>query len=192
MTSADGPLAGLRASFDMAERFAREVSEFRSNVPVPAYNQLRYAGYHLLKALDDRGRVVDEAQVEKAVGHCERAMYDAAEAGLIQVVRELVLFRLEYRSIRVSEVVPTYSEMLVRARRAQALVVEGRNRRGSVEQHVQRYMEAFRILAEDLELLNASRDDLNAVRTRRIVETRRFWTRLAVIAAVPIVLALLF
>lgn len=87
---------------------------------------------------------------------------------------------------------PTYSEMLVRARRAQALVVEGRNRRGSVEQHVQRYMEAFRILAEDLELLNASRDDLNAVRTRRIVETRRFWTRLAVIAAVPIVLALLF
>lgn len=87
---------------------------------------------------------------------------------------------------------PTYSEMLVRARRAQALVVEGRNRRGSVEQHVQRYMEAFRILAEDLELLNASRDDLNAVRTRRIVETRQFWTRLAVIAAVPIVLALLF
>lgn len=102
MTPVGRPLTRLRAAFNEAEGFAREVGELRSNVPVPAYNQLRYAGYHLLKALDDDAQVVNEPEINKAVGHCERAMYDAAEAGIIQALRELAAFRYEYRFLNIS------------------------------------------------------------------------------------------
>lgn len=74
-------LQELRRLYETADGFAREVGEFRSEVPIPAHNELRYAGHHLLQSLDNDGTVADEDQLRKARNHCERAMYEAAEAG---------------------------------------------------------------------------------------------------------------
>ena len=40
-----------RDLYDKADSFAREVWQFRGTVALPAHNQLRYAGHHLLKSL---------------------------------------------------------------------------------------------------------------------------------------------
>ena len=56
----------LRQLYETADSFAREVGELRSEVPIPAHNELRYAGHHLLQSLDDEGTVVDEDLFRKA------------------------------------------------------------------------------------------------------------------------------
>lgn len=48
---------------------------------IAAINQLRYAGRHLLDALHEGNEHDQYESVRKAVGHCHRACYDAAEAG---------------------------------------------------------------------------------------------------------------
>lgn len=52
-------------------------------------------------------------------------------------------------------------------------------------------MTAFRELADDLDVLDASRDSLNAERRQQTIETRRFWIRTAAILAGPITVALI-
>ena len=42
-------ISELTESYDTADRFTREVAQFRSAVAVPANNELRYAGHHRAK-----------------------------------------------------------------------------------------------------------------------------------------------
>lgn len=188
MTLDEGLLAGLRASFDLAEKFGREVSGLRDDIPVPAYNQLRYAGYHLLRAFDDNAVVIDESQIKKAIGHCERAMYDAAEAGILQAIKEIADFRREYAPMDISAHMPEFGSIRRRARAAQSLIIEGRNNRGTIEEHVAEYMETFRALAKDIDLMEDRRDGLNAVRAEKITEARRFWITIAVMVSAPLII----
>jgi NTP pyrophosphatase (non-canonical NTP hydrolase) len=141
----------LRQLYETADRFAREVGELRSEVPIPAHNELRYAGHHLLQSLNDDGVVADEDQFRKAKNHCERAMYEAAEAGIMQVLEETAEFRRAYnKSIFVLEVMPDFRERLLKARSAQKLIIRGRADRESAEKHAAQYMEAFRDLSDSL------------------------------------------
>ena len=75
-------ISELTESYDTADRFTRDVAQFRSAVAVPANNELRYAGHHLLQALDGQEQVTKPEGLRKAKNHCERAMYDAAQAGI--------------------------------------------------------------------------------------------------------------
>ena len=100
----------LRQLYETADSFAREVGELRSDVPIPAHNELRYAGYHLLQSLDDEGTVVDEDLFRKAKNHCERAMYEAAEAGIMHALEVIEEFRQAYKTIAMGAVVPGYYE----------------------------------------------------------------------------------
>ncbi len=72
----------IRRLYDQADSLAREVGELRSEVQIPAINELRYAGHDVLLAITDDGAVDIEA-FGKAKSHCERAMYEAAEAGIM-------------------------------------------------------------------------------------------------------------
>ena len=180
MTDDPGLVARLRALYDEAECFARRVGEFRSTVPIPAHNELRYAGYHLLKGLGDDGQVVDAAEIERAIQHCKRAMYEAAEAGILQAIQEFKEFRLEYKGIVIGTTVDSYTQMRVRANRARDLVIKGRNDRDSVVAQVKEYMDAFQGLSDDIDILNASREDLNTQREKDVRASRRFWVTIVV------------
>ena len=155
-------ISGLRELYERADCFAREVGETRYEVPIPAHNELRYAGHHLLQSLDDDGTADDEEQLRKARNHCERAMYEAAEAGIMHVLEAIGEFQRAYKSIVVSEVVPDYRERIRRVRAAQKFIVRGRADRGSIDEHASDIMRIFRDLNDSLEVLDASRDDLNA------------------------------
>ena len=87
----------LRNLYETADSFAREVSEFRSEVSIPVHNELRYAGHHLLQSIDDGGTIVEGGQFSRAKRHCERAMYEAAEAGIMSALDEIAAFRNRIR-----------------------------------------------------------------------------------------------
>ena len=50
-------ISELTESYETADRFTREVAQFRSTVATPASNELRYAGHHLLQALDGQEQI---------------------------------------------------------------------------------------------------------------------------------------
>ena len=164
----------FREIYETADRFAREVGAMRSEVAIPANNELRYSGHHLLQSINEDGTVQSEDHLRKARGHCERAMYEAAEAGIIASLERINAFREDYKDLVVSEVVTDYSEILAASNRANGSLVPGRADRTTVVEHVSKYMETFRLLVKNLERLDASRDDLNAKRRVLAVSHRRF------------------
>ncbi|MYN67234.1 MAG: hypothetical protein F4X11_19760 [Acidobacteria bacterium] len=168
----------LTESYETADRFTREVAQFRSAVAVPANNELRYAGHHLLQALDGQKQISKPDELRKAKNHCERAMYDAAEAGILYAIDEIGRFQDDYNDVVVSRVVRDYPNIRALAIGAQATLAQGRGSRASVQQQTTEYMELFRQLRDAVRVLDGSRDDLNAMidedRAKEQSESRRF------------------
>lgn len=173
-----GGVAELRRLYETADGFAREIAEFRVEIPIPAHNELRYAGHHFLQAISDDVELVDEEQLRRAKNHCERAMYEAAEAGILSALDSIRTFRLDYKDVVVGDVVGGYTEKLVSAKRAQDLLARGRVDRASAVARVSEYMSTFRELRAAVETLEAARDDVNARIMVQVRETRRFTLQL--------------
>ena len=127
----DPRIVEIRRLYDEADSLAREVGELRSEVQIPAINELRYAGHHALQAITDDG-AVDIEVLASAKSHCERAMYEAAEAGIMFCLDAMKDFRKTYRDLVISEVIADYPSRLARVQTALDLVVKGRSGRTSV------------------------------------------------------------
>lgn len=166
-TENDSPysISGLRTLYDTAD------------VSIPAHNELRYAGHHLLQALDDSGTISSNEQLRRAVSHCERAMYEAAEAGIISTLESINRFREDYKNIVVKDIVDNYSSILREAGKARDLLASGRSGQMSSSERASGYMETFRQLRDASEMLEASRDDLNAKVAEQVRDSRRFFVR---------------
>lgn len=157
--------AEIQDLYDTAERFIKEVELCRESVPFPAINQLRYAGHHLLKGLvsgDSQG-LTDE--LGDVTDHCHRAMYEAADAGLIYLFRLLQKFRTDFKDVSITTVVPEYTAILLTAREAKELLFQGRLKRKSPKEQVEQYMAKFRELRAGTDKLEASRDELNKLKS---------------------------
>ena len=173
-------LAHYRQLYEAADTFAREVAEFRHAIAIPAHNELRYAGHHLLQALGDSGQVADEEQLRRACSHCERAMYEAAEAGIISLLESIAQFQKDFKDIVVAEVVPTYGDCKAMARKARDLLTRGRSKGVAAAETTAEYMHAFRELREASDQLEDARDDLNAKLADQKRGARRFFVTTAV------------
>ena len=103
-------------------------------------------------------------------------MYEAAEAGIMFCVDSFKSFERDYKDMVISEVIHDWHQRRVRVQRALDLIIKGRSGRKSVEDHVDAYMEEFRVVREILQLCDASRDDLNVKRRREVRDQRKFVT----------------
>ena len=175
----------IKHLFDLAEKYIKDVELLRSDVQMPAINELRYAGHHILKAIDEDGNVSDD-DIASAKSHCHRAMYEATEAGIMFCLDEIRAFEEVYDDLVIGNVIDNYHELLARAQEAKDLVVVGRADRESVVLHVEQYMEKFSSVREVLNVLKVSRNDLNAMRAqaeeagrRAAAAKRRDYVRLA-------------
>ena len=174
MPTALQSISELAAAYKIADKSAREVAQFRSAVAVPAINELRYAGHHLLLSLDGTAPVLKPDDIRKATNHCERAMYDAAEAGIIFAIEEIACFQIDYKNVVVSRVVTDYPEIRGLAIRAQETLAQGRDARESAQTQASEYMDLFRSLRDAVHRLNGARDDLNAMLKKDAEDDRRF------------------
>ena len=67
----------LEEAYREAEEAIRRVEVCAKRIPVPAVNEMRYAGYHALKYLTTEEGKEKSREWEKAIDHCHRAYYDA-------------------------------------------------------------------------------------------------------------------
>ena len=79
---------------------------------IPAINQLRYAGQHMLEACNSVDIEYQKIQINKAKNHCKRAIYDATEVGIFIVKQEFEEFKKKYADIVIGETVGKYSDYL--------------------------------------------------------------------------------
>ena len=164
----------LQKRFAEAESFIKEVELCGPELPVPAINELRYAGHHLLKALV----ISDQDEFRKELGevedHCHRAMYEASEAGITYLIRLLKQFDRDYKDVVVSNTIPSVLEIRKLGAQAAAKLSRGRLNRQSPTAQVQGYMEMFKELKDGVEILEANRDELNKVKEKEVRDSRRF------------------
>ncbi|GBE37820.1 hypothetical protein BMS3Bbin08_00417 [bacterium BMS3Bbin08] len=87
--------ADAESALKLVERVAEEVT-------IPTINQLRYAGQHLTRFISAN----DKEELRKAANHCQRAMYDAYETGIIYFINEINNFGKDYRKTVISKILP--------------------------------------------------------------------------------------
>lgn len=185
----------LRATYKAADEFARQVAEFRSEIAIPAHNELRYAGYHLLLALADDGGVANAAQVGRAVAHCERAQYEAAEAGISCALDFIEQFQKDYKEIRIGDVVQDYQEIIKTERNARNLLTRTRSTKPSDDRgelpDPRAYMEMFEKLRDVCEALEDAREELNKTIGDKVRDSQKFliWLAFAIFGAIGVIVS---
>lgn len=180
-------IASVRSEYERADCFCAEVQSFRGQAGIPAINELRNAGKHLLDAVDDSGNVVSQTDLDSALGHSRRAAYEAYEAGILTALEIIAKFKKDYSLISVSQIMPRYSEIMQQALAAQKAVEAGRRRDFRRDADHSDRMDAFRSLREACEYLDANREEAN-----KLVSKERTSGRTSVILLVLAVLGLVF
>jgi hypothetical protein len=108
----DVTLASYREAFDRADQFCRDVQNFVDEAGIPAMNELRYAGFHLLAAIGDDGSLVSKAELVRAYNHAQRASYEAGEAGVLCALDRIKKFKDDYETVPVTPVIPGWIDIL--------------------------------------------------------------------------------
>ena len=90
---------------------------------VPSINELRYAGKHLLNAIETDDEAERAEHYVKAERHCIRAKYDAKESIVITLLEYLADFQDEgYSRKEIERYLPDWSECLANACAAQKIL----------------------------------------------------------------------
>lgn len=113
----------ISSLFTYAEQKIKKIEYFADGVSFPAVNQLRYVAFHLLRAEQLRNGDEDlnkdelHDELKKAKNHCQRAIYDANEAGVVYYLERIRKFKEDYESETISDIVPNYISYLVKAKK---------------------------------------------------------------------------
>lgn len=67
--------------YNTAESDLKNIGRVEQELLITAVNQLRYAGQHLLRALDSDDVDRIRSELDAAKRHCQRAIYDVNDSG---------------------------------------------------------------------------------------------------------------
>lgn len=95
-------------SFEKADGIIKEVKIFTTNEVIPAVLHLRYAGWHLVKFLNDK----KEKHLYEAKTHSENAVLESYRYGIFFCFEAADKFRNEYGRYILPHIVPDYSEKM--------------------------------------------------------------------------------
>lgn len=144
-----------------AEHRIKRTERFNSKLTVPAVNELRYAGYHLLEALSATDPNTAEEALKKAGRHCQRATYDAVESEVMLHLEKIRLFQEDYRNITIDLNGYDYPAIRRAAREANNLINAAKNDDETKDQHYEKLVSHCDHLANDVGTLEDMRDELN-------------------------------
>jgi len=117
-------IKALVTLFDKAEDKVKEIEQLDREISIPSINELRYVGYHLARLFcEEQPEKIDE-QIKKAQQHCQRAIYDAHEIGIIYMLEQIKAFKERYIDFPdfVIEVIPDYTDSLRLAQSAATFI----------------------------------------------------------------------
>lgn len=174
------------AAYDRADALCKRVQLFREEAGIPAINEIRYAGYHLRQSINKDGFVADQDQLRRAKSHAQRACYEAAEAGLVLALKEINLFRQNYKDVIVTGDVKDYIQIITIAEEAKKRLGAKRQLGDGQQLDHTRHEELFEYLSSAAEMLHAARPEIN----KRMHETRTVAKRWKITTAIAICAAL--
>lgn len=181
-------LSEIRAAYEAADLLCREVQAFVDEAGIPAINEMRYAGHHLMSALGNDGSLENPDNLTKAHNHVQRACYEACEAGILFALDRIRIFKDQYQTIVVTDVLSGYPEILKTSqdalKRVSVARAAGRNRNSDHSELI----DLFRKLAGHCRDLDLARPELNKVVAKERRDTRRFIiaTTLSILAIVAV------
>lgn len=92
--------------FQQLEPLQKETELVAKGLDAAALNETRNATYHLLIALCDVTKC--EKEIEKAINHAKRAIYDCHEAILLNELEKFRVFKEDYKDVVITDVIPDY------------------------------------------------------------------------------------
>lgn len=168
--------------FRSAEQTIKLVENLSEGIIFPAVNQLRYAGQHLLKSDCIDKPDLKEEHLKKAKYHCQRAIYDASEMGIIHYLGKIRIFNDDYKQVVITEILPSYPDILTKAKKASDFIIKNPNKRVHDDETINKidadYKESEKLLKEleeSVDLLEIIRPELN-----KKIERNRFFIFIAI------------
>jgi hypothetical protein len=156
----------LRLEYERAELFNAEVQAFTKEAGIPANNELRYAGYHLLSSTADG--VDEKYELIRSINHCKRASYEAGEAGVLIAYDLIGIFKEEFNGVQISSVIPNWVKIQEECDACMDALVASREKGDDRFQDYEVHKESFGILKAHHRTLEYSRDDLTVLKTGKI------------------------
>ena len=151
----------LRTAYKDAEDAIHSLGIEGEGVDTLAINELRYAGYHLLKSLTATEDFERDEELRRAEGHCERALYEAHDAAIFFRLDLYRKFKEDYATVPVSTIVEDYVEIVRVMKNAKRLLDEARSQTADRSQYYSSIREVYSPIAEASDVLEAARDELN-------------------------------
>ena len=176
-------IKGIVALFDKAENKVKEVEQFAQELSIPSINELRYVGYHLARAMCESDEQELNFQIDKATGHCKRAIFDAHEIGIIYMLERVRIFKEAYspHASSVLEVIPTYAEELSNSNKASKFIAEIKEQhRNNRDDYYEDCIPHYETLRDIVERLTEAEPLISTKITEKVAkdikDTRRFIT----------------
>ncbi len=170
--------------FSEAERAIKEVEDIGGELIVPAVNQLRYTGNHLVRYLADLQNTDELADAKK---HCKRATYDAYEAAILYHLSLYQKFKDDYRKTIINSIIPDYSDICLQIEEARRFARKNSENKTRGEFYLDG-KKHWETIAKNVQKLDANREELNK---QFKVDRRKFWFSMAGVIGVLIAAATL-
>ena len=169
----------LRAAYKKAEDAIHDLGIEVDGADTAAVNELRYAGNHILRSLTTTDDKESADELNRAMRHCERAVYDAYDSAIYYHLSRFNKFREQYANMVISDVVPNYLELSKSMTQAKRLLAKAREDNSNRSDYYAQVRELYPQIVDISDILGAARDELN----KKNREKRTGWL-LPVIAAV--------
>ncbi len=122
-------LSEISELFVLAKEKIKLIEHLDEGLTFQAVNQLRYVAFHLLRADKTTEENLKKEELRKAKNHCERAIYDAVEPGIVHYLEEIRTFQNDYRMVEITNIIPNYLDISRKADESSGFISEKNKRR---------------------------------------------------------------
>jgi len=142
-------------------------------VLVPAINELRYAGHHMMRAFAADDEQSAREEIKKAQGHAVRSIHDVYDALAIYYIDQCRQFSDEFKSIPISQAYPDYLADRQKLEDAKKKI-HAIPRTSEVEIDIANKEKYVNTLQEVFNSFENARDELNKEKSKARQNARRF------------------
>ncbi|MCE2485583.1 MAG: hypothetical protein J4F42_08730 [Desulfurellaceae bacterium] len=154
----------IKELYDTAEADLKNIGRDNQALVVTGINQCRYVGQHLLRAMTATDEKVIDEELDAALRHTQRAIYDTNDSGIQYYVSKIDEIRNEhFPTVDFSQIVDSYGDIVKEIEEAKTLTAttaESLENRENRSQFYQKSREHVEKLQKYYSLLNAYRPDL--------------------------------
>ncbi|MHA5986296.1 hypothetical protein ACVSMR_05660 [Pseudomonas aeruginosa] len=176
-TNEGAQVTELARLYRQAEEKIKLVENLSQELSIPAVNELRYAGYHMVQYLSGDGE--PEVELKKAQNHCKRAIYDAVEAGITHQLEMIRIFQQDFKVLILSDFIPNYPALQKQIREARDLILAPKNAHKDRAAYYEQCVTHLENLRAGLDKLDEHREELLKRLKQRNRSSIANWSMLA-------------